>query len=169
MYWFTSDQHFNHANILTKFVFRPFRCVEEMNATIIQRHNERVKSGHTVYYLGDFKVSSQGPNVHELVSQLNGNHVFIRGNHDKNNGLNVPLRYCVIESFGRTIVLAHREEDAREVMRMTGIGFAFVGHSHDVWKFKPDMVNVGVDQWGFYPVDIKQIFKAHKKWMWEGE
>jgi len=31
MYWFTSDQHFNHANIIEKFVFRPFQDADQMN------------------------------------------------------------------------------------------------------------------------------------------
>ena len=70
MYWFTGDQHFNHENIVTKFVFRPFQTVEDMNREIIRRHNERVKPGHTVFHLGDFRMSNQGPNVHELMEML---------------------------------------------------------------------------------------------------
>ena len=163
MYWFTSDEHYNHENILTKFIFRPFRNVEHMNNELIKRHNNRVRDGHTVFHLGDFKVSTNGPNTHELIKMLNGNHVFIRGNHDKNNGLNTPLRYCIIESYGKKIVLTHKQEDAEVIMAGGGIDMAFVGHSHDAWKFKDNIVNVGVDQWDFYPVDAKQIFKAYKR------
>ena len=86
MYWFTSDTHYNHTNILTKFIYRPFPNTECMNKELIKRHNERVKDGHTVYHLGDFKVSSDGPTVHELRQQLNGNHVFIQGK---------PLSLCL--------------------------------------------------------------------------
>lgn len=163
MYWFTSDEHFNHENIITKFVFRPFRNVEHMNEEIIKRHNSRVQANHTVFHLGDFKVSSQGPNTHELIKRLNGYHVFVRGNHDKNNGLNTPLRHCIIEAYGKRIVLVHKPDDAEMIMAGGGIDMAFVGHVHDVWKFNGNMVNVGVDQWDFYPVDAKQILKAYKK------
>ena len=139
-----------------------------MNAEIIRRHNERVKPGHTVFHLGDFKFTSNGPNVHELMQSLNGNHVFVAGNHDKHNGLNTPLKHCVIQSYGKTILLVHRPEDAEVIMAGGGIDMAFVGHVHDKWKFSenehPAMVNVGVDQWDFYPVDAKQILKAYKKW-----
>lgn len=80
--WFTADQHFNHENIITKFVFREFRNSTDMNAELIKRHNSRVKAGDTVYHLGDFKMTNNGPNTHELLGKLNGRHVFIKGNHD---------------------------------------------------------------------------------------
>jgi calcineurin-like phosphoesterase family protein len=50
-------------------------------------------------------------------------------------------------------------------MATGGISMAFVGHSHDSWKFKYGMVNVGVDVWDYYPVDAKQIFKAYNGWL----
>jgi calcineurin-like phosphoesterase family protein len=169
MNWFSSDFHFNHYNIITKFVFRPFRTVEEMNREIIARHNSRVKPDDNFFFLGDFKVTTQGQNFHELKKQLNGNHIFIRGNHDKNNGCNTAINYVVIQQYGKTVVLTHKAEDAEFMMQYRDIDFAFVGHSHDVWKFKENMVNVGVDQWNFYPVDAKQIFKAYTKWNKEVE
>src|SRR4030042_6752845 len=168
MYWFTGDQHYNHANIITKFVFRPFGCVEEMNAEIIRKHNERVKPGHTVFHLGDFKMTTQGPNVYELMKMLNGNHVFIRGNHDKNNGLNSPVTYCVLNIYGKNILLTHTALDAEMIMAGGGIAMAFVGPAPEKRKFRPNMVNVGVDVWDFYPVDAKQILKAYKKWLRDG-
>ena len=64
-------------------MFRPFSNVKRMNYELVRRHNERVKTGHIVYHLGDFKMSSEGPNTHELLGMLNGHHVMIAGNHDK--------------------------------------------------------------------------------------
>ena len=52
-YWWASDYHFSHANIIT-YCNRPFKTVEEMNETIIERHNERVNPEDTVFFLGDF-------------------------------------------------------------------------------------------------------------------
>ena len=168
MYWFTSDEHFNHENILKLFVYRPFRSVDEMNTTIIQRHNARVKDNDIVFHLGDFKLTTKGSNSHEITKQLNGKHIFIAGNHDKNNGCNSPIKYCVINSYGKTILLIHRPEDAATIISKGGIDLTFCGHVHEKWKFKKtehgDMVNVGVDQWDFYPVDAKQILKAHSRW-----
>jgi calcineurin-like phosphoesterase family protein len=172
MYWFTADQHFNHSNIITKFVFRPFASTKDMNATIIERYNSRVSPGHTTFILGDFKVSTDGPNVHDLAAMLNGNHVFISGNHDKRNGLNTPLKFAVIKSYSRDIVLAHKPDDCNFIMGLLGIDLGFCGHVHIAWKFRKvehgDLVNVGVDQWSYYPIDAKQIFKAYKNWIRDG-
>jgi calcineurin-like phosphoesterase family protein len=172
MYWFSADFHANHGNIITKFVFRPFRDTAHMNAELIKRHNERVKPGHTCFHVGDFKVSTDGPNVHELAAMLNGNHVFISGNHDKRNGLNTPLKFAVIKSYSRDIVLAHKPEDCNFIMGLLGIDLGFCGHVHIAWKFRKvehgDLVNVGVDQWSYAPVHAKQVMKALKGWIRDG-
>jgi len=173
MWWLTGDEHYNHSNIRTLFVFRDFPSTAAMNAELIKRHNERVKPGHTVYHLGDFRLSTDGPNVHELIGMLNGNHVFIAGNHDRKNGLNTPLQFAVIKAFGRQIVLAHRPEDCNFIMGLLGIDLGFCGHVHEKWKFKTvehgDLINVGVDQWDYYPIDGRQIFKAYKNWLRDGK
>jgi calcineurin-like phosphoesterase family protein len=167
MNFFTSDEHYNHSNIISMFVFRPFRDANHMNYEIIKRHNERVKDNDTVYHLGDFKFSADGMNSNEIMKQLNGRHVFIQGNHDKRNGTNTCLKYGIIELFNTKIALAHRPEDVLEMMRLTQIHIGFCGHVHEKWKFikaaQGLLVNVGVDQWDYYPIDPKQIFKAIKR------
>lgn len=171
MNWFTSDEHFNHFNICEKFVFRKFRTVEEMNRELIKRHNSRVKPNDTVFHLGDFKLTNNGTNKHEIVRQLNGHHVFILGNHDKNNGCNTPIKYMVIETYGQSVLLIHKPEDSIELMPILKINTAFVGHVHEKWKYQEHilnyekrlLINVGVDQWDYYPIDAKQIFKDVKR------
>ena len=37
-FFFTADEHYGHTNII-KYCDRPFASVEEMDAEIIQRHN----------------------------------------------------------------------------------------------------------------------------------
>ena len=166
MNWFTSDEHYNHTNIITKFVFRPFRDADNMNHILISRHNSRVATGDTVYHLGDFRVSNDGPSFQELVPQLNGRHVFIKGNHDKNNGVRGCQEYGVIQLYSEPVLLIHRPEDAVRLMEKLSIKIAFVGHVHEKWKFLPlpcgTLINVGVDQWDYYPIHAKQIFKALK-------
>ncbi len=167
--WFTGDTHYCHANIISKFVFRKFRTVAEMNRVLIERHNSRVKPGDTVFHLGDFKLTNEGPNFYELKQQLNGNLVHIQGNHDRNNGCNSAIKYLVINTYGRDVLLVHRPDDAEILMQRCKIDLAFVGHVHEKWKFRyiegvGDLINVGVDQWDYTPVDAKQIFKAYKNW-----
>lgn len=167
MNFFTSDEHYNHYNIISRFVFRPFKDAKQMNYELIKRHNERVKDNDTVYHLGDFKFSADGMNSNEIMKQLNGRHVFIQGNHDKRNGTNTCLKYGIIELFNTKIALAHRPEDVLDMMLLTQIHIGFCGHVHEKWKFMKTeqglIVNVGVDQWDYYPIDPKQIFKAIKR------
>lgn len=81
--WFTSDQHFDHENII-KLANRPFSGVTEMNEAIITAHNDIVKPGDSVYHLGDF-CFTWGDSVRpsKLLKLLNGQHFLIKGNHDR--------------------------------------------------------------------------------------
>ncbi len=163
MYWFTADEHYNHYNII-EHANRPFWTWQDMNEAMIKKHNERVRPSHTVFHVGDFKFGANGPNTYELTKMLNGNHVFIWGNHDRNNGTNTPLKYAIIKTYGLVILLAHHPEEALMMMTNGGIDMAFTGHVHRNWQFRENMVNVGVDVWNFYPVDAKQILKAYGNW-----
>ncbi len=80
--WFISDTHFYHANII-KYCNRPFNNVEEMNQILIDNWNENIKKNDIVYFLGDFSFK---PN--EVINRLNGNIIFLLGNHDKSNIIN---------------------------------------------------------------------------------
>jgi calcineurin-like phosphoesterase family protein len=164
MNWFSSDHHFNHFNII-EYCNRPFLRWQEMNEVLIERHNSRVSANDTVFILGDFKFGSNGPNTYDLRKRLNGNLVFIRGNHDKNNGLNVCMERAFVRSFGQDFLLIHRPDDVLKVQ--DHFDFALVGHVHEKWKFRENergdkLINVGVDVWDFYPVHLKQILKAYK-------
>lgn len=77
--WFTSDLHFGHANIL-KFCNRPWETTDEMNADLIKNWNSVVKPDDLVFDLGDFAFASNSK-WKDLLSQLNGHHYLILGNH----------------------------------------------------------------------------------------
>jgi len=80
-----SDTHFGHTNSWEKFTLpdgsplRPFTSTEEMDETMIERWNAKVKPMDTVYHLGDVVINQKS--LH-LVSRLNGRKILIRGNHD---------------------------------------------------------------------------------------
>lgn len=77
----TSDNHFNHANIIA-FSNRPFESVDDMNWQMVERWNATVGPNDEVYHLGDFAMG----NVEEalsIVPQLNGTIYLLPGNHDK--------------------------------------------------------------------------------------
>ena len=148
MNWFTSDYH--------------FRNVREMADTITERHNSRVGEHDTVYFIGDFCFNAPRVMVHRLIDSLNGNFVFIKGNHDNNNKISTIVNRVEIESYGMKMQLVHRPQDITE-----GYDFYLVGHVHEKWRFRKNMCNVGVDVWDFYPIDLKQILKAYKRYVTE--
>jgi len=80
-----SDTHFGHTNSWEKFKLadgsplRPFTSTEEMDETMIERWNAKVKQQDTVYHLGDVVINQKS--LH-LVSRLNGRKILVRGNHD---------------------------------------------------------------------------------------
>ena len=80
----TSDQHYGHANIC-KFTnkdgtkVRPWDNVEEMDEELVKRHNEVVKPGDKIYFLGDVVINKKAL---KTLGRLNGDKVLIRGNHD---------------------------------------------------------------------------------------
>ena len=81
--FFTSDTHFNHANII-RFCSRPFETVEEMNEQLSLRWNEVVAPDDTVFHLGDFALGGSAVWT-KVLDRLNGKIHLIMGNHDLKN------------------------------------------------------------------------------------
>lgn len=171
-YWFTSDYHLGHKNII-KYCNRPFKTLEQMNKTIIHNHNERVKSTDIVFFLGDFcfrntKGGKEGEGELDraefYIKQLNGRFVFIRGNHDNSNSLKTCIEGVVINLGGHNIYLVHNPEDYEPNIHLN-----LVGHVHNKWKIKTlnneknVLINVGVDVWNFYPININEILKFYNQ------
>lgn len=174
--WFSADYHLGHDNI-RKYANRPFKTLEEMNTHLILNHNSRIKMDDTVYFLGDFcfrnspggkKGEGTGHRAEYYKKQLNGNIVFIKGNHDRNNSLKTCLEKAIIRFGGQQICLIHNPAhvDYRYALH-------FCGHVHGAWKFKrfykedkfTDMINVGCDVWNYRPVLFEEINKEYSQWM----
>src|SRR3989344_4017153 len=77
----TADHHFNHKNII-EYCKRPFKTVEEMNETMIERWNRRVGKDDLVIHLGDFGLGNK-EKINEIRKRLNGTIILIKGNHDR--------------------------------------------------------------------------------------
>lgn len=147
-WWFSADAHFNHFNIL-EYCKRPFKSLEHMNMELIRRWNSKVKEGDKVLYLGDFAFGKP----EQFIEQLNGDIIFLKGSHD--GEINTILRECVIHYGGIDFHCSHVPE--------AKFTFNLCGHVHEKWKLKrvgpKVIVNVGVDVWEFYPIDIQEILR----------
>lgn len=81
--FYSADLHLGHHNILRHCAAtRPFNTVEDMDAAIVRRINERVGTSDILYIVGDFALSGDVEYVRHLFHAMNGRKVLILGNHD---------------------------------------------------------------------------------------
>jgi calcineurin-like phosphoesterase family protein len=165
--YFTSDDHFDHEEMVTKFG-RPFKTIDDMNETIIRNHNQRVKKGDLVYHVGDFcfKGGVKGGKNKALYweEQLNGKIVHIYGNHDYNNTVKSCLKIALMEFGGKQVLVQHEPPLMREEVPAF-CDFVICGHMHAKWKYKwledrrdsIPIINVGVDVWSYRPVRLDEV------------
>lgn len=150
--FFTSDTHYDHANVI-KHAKRPFQDVHEMNQALIDNWNRVVSPQDHVYHLGDFTFSSKRERIVELLGQLNGSIHVIWGNHDKVavklhgkepfDKLASASYYKEIEVQGQKIVLMHY---GMRVWNKSHYGsWHLYGHSHATLSPHGRSVDVGVD------------------------
>ena len=174
-FWLTSDTHYGHGNIIT-YTNRPFKSLEEMDYKLIKNHNSLVSPEDTVFFLGDFcfrnspggKQGEGTTNKAEFyLKQLNGNFIFIKGNHDSGNGVNAIIDYCSITYFGHNFFLTHIPSNCPHNFKL-----CICGHVHDRWTFKrehgTDFINVGVDVWDFRPITFQTMWKKYSNWIKSG-
>ena len=167
MIFFTSDLHFNHANII-KFCNRPYKSAEIMNQALITNINSRCKAEDTLYHIGDFafKGGRQGGNLSpaDFENQINCKVIHILGNHDNNNHLRNSMYYGEIRFANRRWCLQHippEETEVRTFPTDCDNEVYLCGHVHEKWKSKfikdKLVINVGCDQWKYYPVSQQEI------------
>ena len=101
MRYYIADPHFFHGNLNTKMDRRGFAGVEEMNAYMLQRWNEKVRENDEVMILGDLSWG-KAEETNELLGKLNGRLYLIQGNHDRflknmdyNQSVLSPCLYCL--------------------------------------------------------------------------
>ena len=169
--FFTSDTHFNHANII-RFCNRPFRNVVEMNETIVANWNEVVGKDDTVFHLGDFCLGGAAEWT-KFLDRLNGNIYLILGNHDLKN-----IRQGFLGRFEHVAMQMRIEIGKRKIYLCHYPFLCFEGGYKDVWQLfghvhtrksntgidagrlqylYPTQYDVGVDNNDFTPVSYEQV------------
>lgn len=155
-YFFTSDTHFYHANIIK---FSPNRSwlsdANEMNEILIERWNYKVTPRDTVYHLGDFAFATADESI-KIMKRLRGRVHLILGNHDtklrKCQDSKIPSHFSLHDSYheikldGKFVVLSHYPILSWNRQRYGSIHLH--GHCHGL---KPEgypaenIMDVGVD------------------------
>lgn len=170
--FFTGDQHYGHKNIC-RFANRPFTSVEEMNETFIKNHNDTVKPGDVVWFLGDFGFMSQS-NIKTVLRRLNGQKNLIIGNHDKpfmkrgrdfigDGLLNAIFHYREINIEKQHMVLFHY--GMRVWNRAHHGSWHLYGHSHGSLPPHHKSLDVGVDSKEITPEYRPYAFEEVKRFM----
>lgn len=160
-FWFTSDHHFGHNNII-KYCNRPFETVEEMNETMIENWNSLVKKNDIVYHLGDFTMNSDPM---PYISRLKGKVHLILGNHDKQ--AHRAARYwqwtkttSIVKLVDHTITLCHYP--MLTWLKSCYNEWSLFGHVHGRIDGVGKSLDVGVDCNDFSPVNLDTISEKMK-------
>jgi len=175
MFYYTADWHYSHKNII-KYEDRPFSDISEMNRKLIYNHNSIVNPDDVWFCLGDLSFDTS-EETHKLLSQLNGQKVFIAGNHDrlimkKNKKLQshfmaVISDNLIIRDNGYKILLSH--VPIMDWQTKYKVDYHFYGHVHSNNHRKhynligTPSYNVGVDVCDFKPVSFNDIMLLKQK------
>ena len=151
-FFFTADKHYGYANII-KYCNRPFTSVDEMDAEMIQRHNEMVGPKDVVIHAGDFPLWKK-PFADNYIRQLNGEHIFLKGSHDY--WLNKSAATIWDRKIGCFyVVVCHFA--IRVWPRSHYNSWQLYGHSHGKLPPIGKQWDIGVDNNDFYPVSFNII------------
>ena len=170
MNFYTADLHFGHKRII-ELDHRPFSSVEEMDQTIIENWNKKVRKNDDVYIIGD--VCFKG--AEKYLKQLNGRKHLIIGNHDKNTIKDkeackhfVSMAYYKkIHENGRTIILCHypiAEWDGffRDSYHIYGHIHNNKNASYQFMKQYENALNAGCMINNYEPVTLEELIENNK-------
>lgn len=163
MKFFTSDNHFNHKNII-EYESRPFANVALMDETMIRNWNDRVGDKDEVYILGDFLLGN-GKIANKILEQLKGRKYLIKGNHDSflkykdfdRSHFEWIKDYHVIKQDKRKIVLFHYPIQRWESCHYGSIHLYGHIHSNKLQCQPKNAYNVGVDANDFEPKTLEDL------------
>lgn len=152
-----SDTHFWHTNII-QLCNRPYTSVQDMNADMIYKWNNRVDPTDTVIHVGDFAFTNDINKIKEIVEQLNGFKILILGNHDLGRtkmskaGFQIVTQKLVIDD----ITFVHRPPSTTNYNRPDRVVY---GHVHNNPHARPcrKCYNASVEVNGYTPQCIGNL------------
>ena len=185
--WFTSDTHYNHANICsstTKWTnpvtIREFKSLEHMNSHLVGNINEMVGQDDVLFHLGDWSFGGF-ESIEQFRNQIVCQNVhIITGNHDhhiQNNRGDCQKLFSSVNKYVELNVkwpVGPEMHDANFVLmhfpiaswnNMARGAIHLHGHVH----FNPSMrlqegkmMDVGCEGNNLYPIDMSEILSIMK-------
>lgn len=161
--WVISDTHFGHVSLATKYNARP----DDFEAKIIYNWNTLIDPTDIVLHLGDLFIGNQSV-WKDIVNNLNGNKVLIKGNHDSqsyswylNNGFSFACETCVWDMFGYTILFSHKPKTEGD------FDINVHGHLHEGRhrELQTDHrhILISLEKNGYQPMLLETIIKKWEK------
>ena len=173
MIYYISDLHFGHRNVI-EMDDRPFESIEEMDAALIRRWNERVTDEDDVYIVGDFAYHN-GYTATWYLRQLKGRKHLIVGNHDRHTLQDAKAMECFasvekmvrILDNDRVVSLCHFPVAEWNGKRYGG--YHVHGHLHnrrdEVYEFMSRFrtaLNAGCMMNGYRPVTLDELIENNR-------
>lgn len=166
-YWFTSDTHFGHQNII-KYCNRPFHTYLDMDETLIENWNSVVKKGDYIYHLGDFFMESPRSEKEQkyndyILSRLNGRITLILGNHDDPNYLLKTGRFHDVRLWkpwhDKALLFTHIpiHQDSIQERIVSNGGVNVHGHTHNHGSPKGPYKCVCVELTNYTPINLEEL------------
>ncbi len=160
MNWFTADYHLSHKNIIG-YCNRPFTNVEEMNATILNNLEHKVKQGDKLYFLGD--LSFKKDTALMFFKKFSDIEIhFVIGNHDHTDVIKLAENYCDsvsrledIQIEDQPITVCHYA--MRVWNKSIFNAWQLHGHSHGTLVPFRNQYDIGIDNNNFYPVSYREL------------
>ena len=167
MIYFTSDLHLGHEKVI-KYCNRPFTSIEEMDSVLIANWNSAVKNKDIVYFLGDFTLGNK-VQAQKYFSQLNGKIFCIetKKHHDRawlKKEIYLSKNSHIIEYLPPIFEFSYEKKyfvcthfPMREWNKSYHGSFNLHGHSHANIPDTNRFIDIGTDNWNFFPVSIDRI------------
>lgn len=182
--YITSDWHFFHKNMIGENGFisvrKKYKTIEQMNEALLLSINSLVTNDDVLIHCGDISMNSKHKEVYNLLTQIKGQLILIKGNHDtsklfryinNNNYLlgNGKPKF-VTEEIGRRIkkdgsvfYITHYPLHIGENRKNM---YNLCGHIHENYAEFSNILNVGVDSpehpFGFQPILLEDAINLVK-------
>ena len=188
--FFTSDTHYNHANICsatTKWVdpvtCREFKSLEHMNAALVGNINEVVGQDDILIHLGDWSFGGFEA-IEEFRNRIVCRNIhLITGNHDHHIERNKDGVQSLFKSVSKYQNLVVKFENGNKMIAKSEVRFALMHfpiaswdnmargaiHLHGHVHFPADkrigmgkMMDVGCDGNNLYPIEMGEVLRLMK-------